>query len=134
MREPFAWWWAGAALALALLAVLSSSNYAVAVPAAVAAVALAGLAVGEIVLRLSVRPRAEAPADRPTPADIQEWFRSGPMGREEIVRILDMIERRTLRPGLPARTPGEVRRFLGLRPEEFRRYVDERLTQLEATA
>jgi hypothetical protein len=134
VNAPFAWWWAALALGFAILAAVTSSNYGFAVPAAVVAVAFATAAVGETALRLVWRRRARATPYTPSFSDVQGWFRSGPLGREDIVRTLDYIERMTLRPNLPSCPTGELARLQQLRPEEFRRYVAARLAYLEGSS
>jgi hypothetical protein len=131
VSAPFTWWWPALAVALTLLAVLAASNYALAVPAAAAAVAFAAIAVGETLLRLRSSHAAAAPIRTTRPSDVRDWLRAGGLGREELVLLLDRLERKASRPDLPARTPKEIGALLGLRPEEFRQYLTARLAALE---
>jgi hypothetical protein len=133
VTAPFAWWWAIPAGGFTLLALLTASTYAVAVPATTAAVALAALAVGHTLARL---PSAAPPVPaEPGPvlgvADVRAWLRAGRLGREDLLLLLDRLERRSTRPELPSRAAGEIERLLGLPRREFLRYLTGQLTRLE---
>ena len=64
MTAPFAWWLAAVAGGFAALAIDASATYSIAVPAAVAAVVVATLAVGDAVRR--VRRAPSVPSVAPT--------------------------------------------------------------------
>jgi hypothetical protein len=133
VRAPFAWWWLVLAALFSAVALWQSSNYAVAVPAAAAAVLVAAFAVGDAVRRTS-SSRAVPYRLPPFPrSGIRHWLAAGELGREDIILLLDRLERKVLRPDLPARTPMEIGALVALRPSEFHRYVADRLQALEGT-
>lgn len=115
------------------LAVWAGANVVIAAPAAGAAVFAAGLL---FLVTVFDRPRAAARAPvRDAPRDeylFRFGFRSGRLGREEILATLDRIERSGPNPDLPGRTSREVASVVGLPRPEFRDYVRRRLDDLEA--
>lgn len=133
MRAPFAWWWPVLAAALTVVAVLMSADYAVAVPAAVGAVLVAAVAVGEAVTRLAAPPTASALTFRTPTSTVRDLFQASELGREDLLLMLDRLERKSSHPNLPARTPQEIEAIVTLRPDEFRRYVAGRIASLEGT-
>jgi hypothetical protein len=120
------------ALGLAALAFVERTEGLFAAALALGAVGFAGLALLPVLLE-HPGPRS-APASRPPGPDfgIRAWLRSGPIGREEIVLLLDRLDRSTLRPDLPASTPDELASVRSLAPARFRRYVAHRLDEIEA--
>jgi hypothetical protein len=133
VTAPFAWWLAAIAAAFAALAIDASATYSISVPAAVAAVVVATLAVGDAVRRVRRAP-AVASAPRPVPhSAVRERLGAGPWGREELLLFLDRLERRSGNPMLASRTPAEIAAIVRLPPEAFRRYVSDRLAPLEGT-
>jgi hypothetical protein len=133
VRAPFAWWWLALAALFSAFALWAASNYAVAVPAAAAAVLVAALALGDAVRRTS-SPRAVPPRVQPVPTSgVRRWLAAGELGREDLILLLDRLERKVLRPDLPARTPTEIGALVTLAPQEFYRYVADRIQALEGT-
>ena len=133
MRAPFAWWWLALAAVFSAVAITASVNYAVAVPAAAAAVLVAAFAVGDAVRRTS-SSRAVPSRIQPVPrSGVRNWLAAGELGREDIILMLDRLERKVLRPDLPARTPMEMGALVTLRPSRFYRYVADRIQALEGT-
>lgn len=121
------------ASALTAVAVASVSTDAIAIPAAAGAVLVAALAVGEAASR-TAGPSPAAPRARPVPqSGIRDWLGAGEMGREDLLLLLDRLERKTSNPNLPARTPQEVTALARLTPPEFRRYLARRLDALEGS-
>ncbi len=130
-----AWRWVllGVALASVGVAVWADTDLATAVPAAAVAVGATALlfveawpVVGRPVGRLRHRPT-------PTPNDaLRAAFRSGRMGRETFVTLLDRLEREGPNPTLPIRRPSDLEPLLRLSPEDFRDYLRRRLDDLEA--
>jgi len=121
-----------AAAVAAGLAILAGSDLPIAVPlAAIAVAAAASLLVGAVErtrwppVELRARPAAVS-------ARVRTAFEEGEFGRVTLVRMLDALE--------PAGSPSPVRRLtsdelLALKtapPEQFRRYLSERLDDLEA--
>jgi hypothetical protein len=103
---------------------------------AVGAGLVATLAVALLLLvpmRHLARPASKlAPPPVPAvPFSLIESFRAGRAGREEIVHVLDRIERAGPRPNLPVTTDEEVARLRALSHAEFRAYVRGRLTVIE---
>ena len=134
MTAPFAWWLAAIAGGFAALAIDASATYSVAVPAAVAAVVVATLAVGDAVRRVRRAPAVPTLA-RPVPySAVRERLAAGSLGREELLLFLDRLERRSGNPALPSRTPAEIAAIVRLPPAAFRRYVSDRLAPIEGTA
>jgi hypothetical protein len=133
VRAPFAWWWPALAAVFAAIAIARSNNYAVAVPAAAGAVIAAAFAVGDAVRRTAF-PRTAPSQFRPVPrSGVRDWLAAGELGREDLVLLLDRLERKVLRPDLPARTPMEIGAIVNLGPSEFDRYVADRIQALEWT-
>lgn len=134
MTAPFAWWWPTLAAAFTVVAVVTYRNYAVAVPAAALAVLAAAVAVADAVRRTSTS-RPAPPRARPIPpSGVRDWLLAGELGREDIVLLLDRLERRLVHPDLPAQTPQQIATIAATRPADFRRYVAARLAELEGTA
>jgi len=129
----FVWALAGGAAGFTLLAIVAQAEGASAVPAAAGAVLVAALAIGGAAYRAARGPSLRTPPRSFRPSGVRDWLVTGEMGREDLVLLLDRLERRTLNPTLPARTPREIGAIVRLRPAEFRRYLDRRLEQLEGT-
>ena len=133
MKRSFPWWWALPVGALCALSVSASANYGLAVLLAAAAVLFAAVGVADTIQRLV---QAETPGvlTRPLPVSpVREWLAAGELGREDVLLLLDRLERLSLTPGLPARTPQEISSIVDLQPKAFQEYVKERLATLEAT-
>jgi hypothetical protein len=132
MRPRIGWFLptiAGIATAVALLA---GKNLSVAVPAAAVAVAAAALL---ILSAWTERARASAPPPTVPPGDadrIRRAFRSGRIGREELVATLHRLELRFIDPGLPPLSVKQLERIVEMSPDEFLRYVRNRIARLEA--
>jgi len=114
------------------VAIWAGPNPAIAAPAAALAVVAAGL----LFLAAGVdRPPVAAPPRPPAlPRDeylFRYGFRSGPLGREEIVATLDRIERSGPNPQLPSRSSSEVASVVELPRADFREYVRRRVEDLE---
>jgi hypothetical protein len=122
------------ALAFAGLAVLAGPEYGLVDPLAAAAVAAAALALVPIVLGDRAPARLAMDRKRIEPGGIRTWLRSGTVGREEIVLLLDRLDRSGPRPELPSRPPAEIARLVSLSAGEFRAYVERRMDEIEAGA
>lgn len=103
--------------------------------------ALAGGAVGvaAVTLVAVAWPEPEVVAGPSGPSSFglvpwQEWVRGGELGHEEIVRLLDRIDRMGSHPNLPMRTEQEMRVFRGMPRARFLEMVDRRLDELEGPA
>lgn len=114
------------------VAVGAGANLSVAAPAAGVAVAAAGGLLGAVWLDRT--PALAPPAAASPPRDeylFRFGFRSGRLGREEIVATLDRIERAGPNPNLPVRTSEEVASVVDLPRADFRAYVRRRVEALE---
>ncbi len=131
MRYPEAAALAAGALVLGAIAALERRSADAAGVFAAGSVALAGFALVAI-LRGEVRAsRAPAPPTPPETSGVRAWLQSGPIGREEIVLLLDRLERESLHPDLPSSTVRELDRLRYLPAPEFRKYVARRLDDIE---
>ncbi|HTP54586.1 MAG TPA: hypothetical protein VML94_06495 [Thermoplasmata archaeon] len=134
MNAPFGILFPLLAVLGAVVAIVAGADYAVALPFAVGSVALAAIALGEAVRRSEVlrRPGASRTLDRT--AGVRAWFHRGTLGREEILMLVDRLDRGADRPDLPIRLSDEVARLVRLPEEQFRAYVNARLDSIEGTA
>ena len=127
--------WVGLAAAATGVALWAGANTAIAAPAAAVAVFAAGaLFVGAWLGAWAAEPPAPAPPVADGPAPFRFGFRSGRLGREEIVDTLDRIERTGPNPTLPVRTAPEIAALTSLSRSEFRAYVRRRVDDLEERA
>jgi hypothetical protein len=132
MNVPFGWIAPAAAIALTGLALATGDTPTVALPAAVGAVAAGAATVGEALARSGpFARRAPSPVPLNPKASIRSAFRSARFGREEIVLLLDRVERMGPGPGLPGRSIEELEQIVRMPVGQFRGYVDRRLTDLE---
>jgi len=133
MKAPFRWVLPAIAITATIEAVLAGTNDAIAIPAAVFAVAVAGF-----VLWDSVRDRLEdslpsGPSHEAVPIGGSDvWFQEGPMSQESIVLLLDRVDRALAHPALPIRPSVEMERLGRLPWESFLDYVESRLLEIEA--
>jgi hypothetical protein len=132
MKSPVGWVLPLVAAVATVLAVVAGSNLAVALPAAAIAVLAAGLLFART-WSLRARGPDPAPPDPRTDADrLRTAFRSGRIGREELVLALNRLERSLLRPDLAPPPVAELARLAALPPDQFRKYVRGQLDRLEA--
>ena len=134
MTAWIGWWWPLVAAVATGVAFAAGPTYSIAVPAATVAVVAAALTIVEVILRQRGETGTGAARAPLVPGGIRGAFNGGEPGREDIVLTLDLLERKISRPGLPARTGPEVAEIVGRPPEEFRRYVAERLDELEGAS
>lgn len=127
------WGWALLATVATAFAVLGRNTPAVAVSSATLAVVAAVLTVATSLGPW--RPTAAAPRqDLPEPLDsVREAFRLDAVGREDLVFLLDRLERAGARPTLPLRRPGEVRAIVDVPEPEFLRFLAARVEELEGS-
>jgi hypothetical protein len=127
------WGWAIVAASATVLALLASASFALTVAGATLAVVAAALTIRAAV---GPRPKSRDTATElaPVPLDsIREAFRAGTVGREDLVFLLDRLERTSLHPTLPVRQAVEVRTIVGVPEEEFLRYLEERIGEFEGS-
>jgi hypothetical protein len=132
MNSPFGWTLPVLAMAATAVALLSGSNGVIAIPAATASVAAAGLALW-LALR---RPGATRSLPGAPTISVAEGTGNGfepeGMDTEAIVLSLDRIERALWHPDLPIRDMAELGHLRSLPENEFLDYVQRRLDELEA--
>jgi hypothetical protein len=132
MSAPVHWSLLALAAVAAAVAIVAGPNNAVAVPAALVAIAAAGLAFWEAA-QSGGRPSGLAIAPPMTaPFGVRAWFAGGSFGRESIVLLLDQLDRAGPHPGLAARPMSEVRRLARMPPREFCAFVRNRLDVIES--
>lgn len=134
MTASIGWWWPAAAGVAAVVAFLAGPAYLLAVPAATVAVLAAAMTLVEAVWRRREWPERGAYVPRASFGGIREAFNGGPSGRADVVHALDLLERKLSRPDLPTRTEAEVRQLIDHPADDFRRYVADRLDELEGSA
>jgi hypothetical protein len=136
VRLPYGWLLPTIALAATALAVWADSNFVLAIPAGVVAVTSAGFIFAEVWLRSSaptVGARGTAGQGGLAQArTARTAFRSGRLGREDVVAYLDRLELAGPNPELPGRRVEDMRRLARMSVAEFREYVRSRLDDLEA--
>ncbi len=119
------------AIALAL-AIAAGPNLALAVPAGASAVVLAA-ALGlysVLASRGEDRRPVRVPDSRPSLRTLRA-FAGDRIHREELVLLLDHVERAGPNPRLPSRPRGELAAIASMSPTGFRRYIATRVEQLE---
>ena len=133
MTAPYGWGLVVTALAATGVAIWAGPNLSIAVPAAVIAVVAAALLFLEVALRSGTgRSRLSAESLPPRPAAMRTAFVSGRLGRERLVLLLDVLDRRAGVSDRGPRSPDEIDRFSLMPPEEFRAYLRGRVDDLEA--
>jgi hypothetical protein len=132
MTERFRWGCAGAAAAAAIVGIATGPDLGISVPAALAAVLAGGLAAWDTSRAGPARPVRPVVEPWAAPSvGVRSWFSEGTLGREEIVLLLDRLDREGPNPHLPVRPPVELRRLVEAPLREFRAYVRARLDQIE---
>jgi len=114
-----------------VFAITAGSNVAVAVPAdavAIGAGALLLLGMIEQTRWPRIRWVEMVPAD---PMRVRPMFGAGTLGRPSLVRLLDSLQRTGGRPDASPTSPEEIARLQGLSREQFRAYLDARVSELE---
>jgi len=131
VTELFRWACVGLAIVAACVGIGAGLDYGIAVPAALVAVGAGGLAIWDTSQKDGRRPSASPSSFEAPTVGVRAWFTGGSLGREEIVLLLDRLDREGPRPALPVRPPEELRRVVELPVREFRLYVRARLERLE---
>jgi hypothetical protein len=131
VRARLPWGWVVLAVALTVLAVVASRDYAVAVPAAAASAAVGVLAVVDSIRRLGSRRPSAAPTAAAPASAVRGWIASGSLGREELVLLLDRLDRQRAHPTLPIRSPKEIAELVRMSRPEFRTYLQRRVAAIE---
>jgi hypothetical protein len=133
MNSPFGWLLPALAVVATGIAIWADDNFTLAVPAAVAAVLAAALLFVEAVLARSRSTRPSEWGTTETEAGtMRAAFRSGRLGREAVVDLLDRLERDGPNPNLPARRIEETRELVRMSSRDFRNYLRQRLESLES--
>jgi len=127
------WGWAVIAALATAAAVLVQTSLILGVCAATLALVAAGLTVASALGPREPEPRVTRSINPAPLGSVREAIRAGPMGREDIVFLLDRVERASVRPNLPIRRPEEVGRIVSATDEEFLRYLAARVDDLEGS-
>ena len=112
-------------------AILLGSNADLAIPLAAVSVGAAGFLLLDVLDRTlwpPSEPRARASA---APTRVRSAFEAGKYGRLELLALLDSLEPERVGPVGPPLTSEETAKLETASPEEFRRYLSARVTELE---
>jgi hypothetical protein len=120
----------GAAFAAAV-AVAAGPNESLAVPAASVSVAAGALLLVGVVERTRWPSRPPVAGPTADPARVRSSFEAGARGRNELIVLLDRLERGEGERYLSYRPPEELARLQALAPEAFRQYLGDRVSDLE---
>jgi hypothetical protein len=142
--NSFSWVLLGGAVVAAAVAIDAGSHLALAVPAGAAAVLLVSV-VGATELQSQsseFAPDSERAGASGLPEQtesdsllrLRRAFRTGEMGRTLILATIHSLERDLEPTGRTPLSIEEERAALRLPPEQFRRWVDDRLTRIEAAS
>ena len=113
------------------VAIAAGSNEAVAIGAATVAVGAAALLLVGVVERTRW-PRGRAlPISPADPARVRSSLEAGIRGRTSLVELLDTLEWRAGNLERTRTSVEELERLRGLEPEEFRKYLAARVSDLE---
>jgi hypothetical protein len=113
------------------LAIAAGTNGATALSAAVVAVAAAALLLFGVVGQTRWPPGRPLPTLRADPGRVRSSLEAREHGRPALVVLLDNLERSGGNPYRPNTTVEELHRLQELSPEEFRKYLRERVQTLE---
>ena len=112
-------------------AVVAGTNAGLAIPAAAVAVGASAFLLLAVFDRLAWSSPPSATPSRTATTRVREAIAAGKHGRRELIALLDSLERSgygLATPVLPAEKLGQL---LSASPEEFRRYLDARIRELE---
>ena len=124
----------GLALALAVVAAIAGANETTAIPAAGGAAVAVGLFAVLTVLPRTRLPRALLPElERDSLVALRQAFREGALGRQRIAFAIAELEREAYGRAGPHSADDAIRQPEAQAPEAFRTWVEERVTELEAT-
>jgi hypothetical protein len=132
MNSPVGWVLPLVAAVATVAAVVAGSNLAVALPAAALAVLAAALLFARSWSQRARGPQPAPPDPRTDTDRLRLAFRSGRIGREEVVLALNRLERSFLDADVAPPPVDELTRLAELPPDEFRNYVRRQLDRLEA--
>jgi len=133
MNPPFGWLLPAVAVVATAFAIWAGDNLSLAAPAAVVALLAAGLLFVEGVLGLGRGARPlEGGALGKDAGTVRTAFRSGRLGREAILDLLDRLERVGPSPELSVRRTEETNRIVRMPSDEFQNYLRQRLDDLES--
>lgn len=121
----------GLAVVASAIAILAGADLAIAVPAAAAAVIVAGFLLYGIVEQTRWPEGRPLPSAGVDPARIRSSLGAGVRGRASLIGLLDTLERTGGYPTDHVVPPEVVARLEALSPEEFRAYLASRLSILE---
>jgi hypothetical protein len=113
------------------LAIAAGTDESTALLAAAIAVTAAALLLFEVVARTRWPPGRPLPTLPADPSRVRSSIQAGPHGRPALVWLLDNLERAGGNPYRPGTTVEELDRLQALSPNEFREYLDRRVSDLE---
>jgi len=119
------------AVVAAAVAILVGSNTSLAVPAAALSVGVAAFLLLAVLDRVAWPAAGRGEPPRPSVTRLRTALAAGRYGRRELLAYLDGLERGGYGLSTPVRSMEELNRLLQESPEEFRRYVDVRVRELE---
>jgi len=119
------------AAAAATAAIVVGSNASLAIPAAAVAVGAAAFLLLGALDRVAWRSAGHGVPPRSSTTRLRTALAAGKHGRRELLAYLDSIERGGFGLSTPVLSMEELNRLLEEPPEEFRRYIDARVRDLE---
>jgi hypothetical protein len=132
VRDPVFWGLALLSGVLAGIAIWSRTSLSFAIPAAVGALIVGMIAgLSGLVRHPAAAPVGVAVPDMSPLTTIETALSSGTLGREYVILMLDVLERRSRRADLPIRAENDRLHLLQCSPKEFREFVEARVQDLE---
>jgi len=119
------------AAAAAGTSIAVGSNLSVAVPAAAIAVGATAVLLVGVVEQTRVRAGKAQLAPEIPAAKVRSSFRAGRLGRNDLIELLDSLEWASGEPRPRGASFEERNRLEGLGTDEFREYLDQRISELE---
>jgi len=112
-------------------AIAAGGNLGLALPAATIAVGAAALLLVAVLDRTQWPTFGGPPSEPSSTTRVQSAFQAGRAGRVELLALLDALDRESGTAPRPPLTATEVATFQSADPEQFRRYLDARIGDLE---
>ncbi|MGP8077609.1 MAG: hypothetical protein ACLQD8_01985 [Thermoplasmata archaeon] len=134
MSLPFGWIWPTLAGIATAIAIVGRDDPVLAISGATFAVVTASLALAGVVRRPAADPLGTPELGPVSPGRVREAFRSQTLGREDLVLLLDRIERAGRAPNLPLRSSAELKDIIHAPDETFRRYLTARVEAIEGSS
>lgn len=112
-------------------AILAGTNTVLAVPVGAVAVGVAALLLLSVLERTAWPSASSRSYPRSPSSSVRAAFRTGKIGRHELISLLDSLEHNSYGTVRSTVSPEELGRLLTATPEEFRRYLEARVRDLE---